>query len=185
MTTDNYDYSAYVGVGHNGAPEELLEVTKLAEATLAAQTKVEKLEGDLKTATQDYRSLAEKKLPEAMELLGMSSFTTTSDISIEVSEKIRASLAPENRPKAFTWLEENGYGGIIKSEVVVVFKRHQIDEAKKFADELRQKGYLANLERKIEPSTLTAFIKENLAQGKDIPLDIFGVFRQRIAKVEV
>ena len=43
----------------------------------------------------------------------------------------------------------------------------------------------ANLERKVEPMTLQAFIKEHLAAGKDIPLDIFGVYRQRIAKVEV
>ncbi len=182
---DPFDYTDYVGVGHNSAPDDLLEITKLAEAQFEAQKKVDKLTEELKDATTALRNIAEKQLPEAMDALGVTIFTTTSGIAVKVSEKIRASLAPEHRPAGFAWLEENGYGAIIKSEVVVAFSRNEIEDAKQLVDALRVSRRLANLERKVEPSTLTAFIKEQLAQGKDIPLNIFGVYRQRVAKVEV
>lgn len=184
MADAKYDYSDYVGIGHN-SENELSEVSLLAQAQHEAQIKVDRLEVELKEATEELRVIAEKKLPEKMELLGLSTFSTNTGLSIKVSEKIRASLAVENRPKGFAWLEEKGFGGMIKSQVVVAYKRDQLDVANKFVDELRSQGKLANLERKVEPATLTAFIKEQLTKGEEVPLEIFGVFRQRIAKVEV
>lgn len=179
-----YDYSEYADVGHNH-PDDLHELTKLAEAQRAAEASVEKLEEELKSAKEVLKNIAEKQLPQKMEEVGLTTFETSSGISVEISEKIRASLAPENRPKAYAWLEENGFGGMIKSNVVVNFGRNEITEAATLVEQLRLSNRLANLERKVEPMTLTAFVSEQLTQGKDIPLDIFGVFRQRIAKIEV
>lgn len=184
MVESNYDYSAFMGVGHN-SENELTEVSRLADAQYMAEQKVEQIEEDLKKAKEELRVIAEKKLPEKMELLGLTTFSTRKGVHVKISEKIRASLAVENRPKGFAWLEENGFGGMIKSQVVVPYKRDKLDEANKFVDSLRTEGRVANLERKVEPATLTAFVKEQLAQGKELPLEVFGVFRQRIAKVEV
>ena len=180
---NNFDYSTYVGVGHNSA-DELSNVARLAEAQNKAQENVNRLEEELKAAKEELRKYAEKLLPEEMEKLGLSTYNTTSGISVSVKEQIRATLSPENRPKGFAWLEEHGFGGLIKSNVVVPFKRNEIEEANKLVEKLGEEGKLANLERKVEAQTLMAFVREQLAQGKDIPIDVFGVFRQRIAKVE-
>lgn len=174
------DYSQYIGVGHNNSPE----ITLLAETQLKLQEKVEKLEEDLKKAKENLREYSEKLLPEKMEELGFTEFTTSSGISVQVKEVIRASLSVENRPKGHRWLEENGFGGIIKSTVIVPYNRDEIQQANALVEELKLRQRLAGLERKVEPMTLVAFIKEQLAQGKDIPLDIFGVLRQRVAKIE-
>lgn len=179
-----YDYSAFVGVGHNSG-NELSEIAQLAESQHAAQVKVEKLETELEIAQKELRNISEKLLPDKMEALGLSDYSTTTGIHVVISEKIRASLAVENRPKGFAWLEENGFGGMIKTTVVSAFGRQQLEKASALADKLREEGYLTNMERKVEPATLTAFVKEQLTQGKELPLDVFGVFRQRIAKVEV
>lgn len=184
MTDAKYDYSAFVGVGHN-SENELTELSKLAEAQHAAEVKVDRIEADLKIAQEELRVIAEKKIPEKMEALGLSTYSTNTGIHVKIAEKIRASLAVENRPKGYAWLEENGFGGMIKSQAVIAFKRDQLEEANEFVDALRKAGKLANLERKVEPATLTAFVKEQLSQGKELPLEVFGVFRQRIAKVEV
>ena len=37
----------------------------------------------------------------------------------------------------------------------------------------------------VHPSTLAAFVREKLREGEELPLDLFGVHRQRIAKIEV
>ncbi len=183
MSTSDYDYSAYAGTGHNS--KDFPEITKLAEAQHAAQVKVENLGNLLHEAKEELRDIAERKLPAKMDELGLSEYKTTSGVFVQVKEKIRASLAVENRPKGFAWLEENGFGGMIKSSVVVGFKRDQLPEANELVDSLRSEGKLANLERKVEPATLTAFVKEQLMLGKDIPLEVFGVFRQRESIVEL
>jgi hypothetical protein len=69
--------------------------------------------------------------------------------------------------------------------VVVAFGRKQIEEAQELVDKLRALGKLANLEKNVHHSTLDAFIREQLAEGKDIPLDIFSVDRNRVAKVTI
>lgn len=180
----DYDYSAFVGVGHNSV-NELSEIALLAEAQFAAQQLVDKLELDLKAAENALKEISEKKLPEKMDALGLSTYSTTSGINVKVSEKIRASLAVENRAKGYAWLEANGFGGIIKSAVMVAYRKDQLNEANEFVEDLRKQGKVVNLERKVEPSTLTAFVKERLTNGEELPLEVFGVFRQRIAKVEI
>lgn len=185
MITPNYDYSNFVGaIGHN-SENELSEVSQLATQQFELEKKVERIENELEQAKKELAEVAEKKLPEKMELLGLSNFSTSGGIHVKISEKIRASLGVENRPKGHAWLEANGFGGMIKSSVVVAFKRDQLETANLLVDRLRTEGLLTNLERKVEPATLTAFAKEQLSKGNELPLDIFGVFRQRIAKVEV
>ncbi len=179
------DYSAYIGIGHNSSPDELLEVTKLAEEQHAIQDKIAILENGLKLAQIELKNVAENRLPEAMEKLGLSTFTTASGISVEVNEKIRCSLPTENRPKGIAWLEEQKLDPIIKSEVVVAFGRNQLEEAKTLLAQLRADNKIANLERTVHHSTLDSVLRERLANGQDVPQDIFGVYRQRVAKVEV
>lgn len=178
------DYAAFVGMGHNSA-NDMSEITKLAEAQYAAQQKVDALKIDLKAAEEDLRKYSDKLLPTKMDELGIATFETSSGISVEVKEDIRVSVPPENRPKAWDWMEKGGYGALIKSTVITAFERDEIKEANALVEKLRKDNRVANLERKIEPMTLLSFVKEHLAKGKDIPLDIFKVYRQRVAKVEV
>lgn len=178
------DYSAYATSGHN-QPEEIEEITRLAEAQHKAALRVEVLEAELADAKEDYRDISERQLPEKMDTLGLPMFETATGISVKIKEKVRGSLNAENRPKGHAWLEANGFGGMIKSNVVVPFKRDQIDEANELVSRLQKENRQSVLERKVEASTLAAFIREQLAAGKDIPLDTFSVFRQRVAEVEV
>lgn len=182
MTTS--DYSAFVGIGHN-QPGELLEIAKLAEAQHAAQQRVDLLEINLKDAKEELRKLAEQQLPEAMENAGISEYTTTTGISVEVKEKVRGSLPAENKAKGFAWLEEKGFGGLIESKVVVPFGRDELSEANALCERLQKECRIAVVDRSVHHARLDGFIREQLTQGKDIPLDIFGVYRQRVAKVEV
>lgn len=183
-TPKDTDYSAYVGVGHN-RPSDMVELSKLVEKTYDAQVKVEKLEADLKEAKEELRQLSEKRLPEKMDEIGVADYTTSTGIYVEVREKVRGSLPVENKSKGFDWLEKNGYEGLIEMEVVVPYKRGELSKAQELVKELNEGDRIASLERNVHHARLDGFIREQLAQGKDIPLDIFGVYRQRVAKVEV
>lgn len=178
----DYDYSAYVGMGHN---QDMSDIVRLAEEQLAAEIEVSRLESELERAKETLRQLAEKTLPEKMEEIGVSEYTTTTGISIQVKEKIRGSLPVENKDKGYKWLEDNGFGGLIETEVVVPFRRGELEKANALVKELQKdKKQISSLERNVHHARLDGFIREQLSLGKDIPLNIFGVYRQRIAKVE-
>lgn len=179
------DYSAYANIGHNSDPDKLLTITKLAEEQFAAQQNVDSLTNSLKIATEELRKIAEQKLPEAMEEAGVNKFTTTKGIHIEVKEKVRASLPKEQQVTGYDWMEKNGLGAAIESEVIVSFQRDEIDEAKEFVRFLRDQNRIANFERSVHHSRLNSILCERLANGEDVPLEIFSVYRQRVAKVEI
>lgn len=179
------DYSAYANIGHNSAQSLKAEIVELAQEQLKAERKIEKIEEDLKAAKEDLRIISEDKLPEAMDNLGIPEFTTADGIKIQIKETVRASISIERRPQATQWLEDNNYGGLLKTEVVTAFGRDELEAARKLETILRNQGMLTNLERTVHSSTLASFVREQLANGKDIPLDLFGVLRTRASKIKV
>jgi hypothetical protein len=178
------DYSAYIGLGHNSQPHDLAEITKLAEKQFEIEKRIAELESQLEKAKAELKTVAENQLPEAMEQVGLGDYTTTTGIYVKVAEEIRASLAAKNRPKGFDWLEKNNAGGVIKSKVIIEFPRSKLTVANELVQKLRNENLPANLERKVEFQTLQCLIKDKLSNGEEVPLDIFSVHRQRVAKVK-
>jgi hypothetical protein len=181
----NHDYSAYTGIGHNSAASLKGEIVELAHKQLAQERVVERLEEDLKTAKEDLRQIVEHELPEKMSELGIPKFETEDGLKIEVKEVVNASISEERRESANKWLDDNGYGGLLKSEVIASFGRDEIEEAKELVENLTEQGYTSVFKRAVHPQTLKAFVREHLSKGKDIPFDVFGVNRFMQSKITI
>lgn len=179
--SDEYNYAP---AGHN-QPKELPEITKLAEKQHKLQKEVTSLEDGLKSKEAELKQVQEYQLPDAMANAGLSTYGTETGIKVKIEDKVQASLKVENRPAGFAWLEDNGYGHLIKTKVVINFDRGELEDANDLVADLRKEGHVANIERKVEPMTLMSFIKEQLELGRDIPLEIFSVYKHRSAKVKV
>lgn len=179
--SNGYDYAPE---GHN-QPKDLPEITKLAHKQHGLECEIDVLEETSKDLKDALKQIQEFQLPAAMENAGISSYATQDGIKVKIEDKVQASLKVENRPKGFAWLEDNGYGHLIKTKVVINFDRGEMDEANDLVNDLRKEGFVANVERKVEPMTLMSFIKEQLELGRDIPLEIFSVYKHRSAKVKV
>jgi hypothetical protein len=177
------DYSAFMG-GHN-SQAAIEEITLLAQRQLGLELKVEQVEEQLKAAKNELREISEKILPEKMDQLGLPEFRTKDGIFVKIKEEIKASVSVERRNPVNDWLDKNGFGGLIKSEVVTAFGRDEIEEAKKLVDKLKAEGKISELERTVNFQTLQFFVREQLAKGADLPLDLFGVQRMRISKIKV
>jgi hypothetical protein len=152
-------------------------------ALKAAETAVVMAETDLRKVQETLRQVQEHDLPEYMASLGLETFTTTDGLAVRVDEKIHASIG-DRKVVAYKWLIDNGHGGLIKRTVEVAFNVDQAEQAEALVCELvgQYAGVRQNM--KVEAATLTAFVKEQLEKGEDIPHDIFGVFEQRIARIE-
>lgn len=149
----------------------------------AAAEQVAAAEGDLKSAKAQFKFLSEVVIPGLLDDVGLKSCETSSGKKVKVQENIRASIPAEKELDAFAWLEENGHGSVIKNQIIIALERGEDDLSNAVADALNDLGVNFDRKRGVHPMTLGALIKELLEEGVPVPLDLFGAFRQRVAKV--
>ena len=96
---------------------------------------------------------------------------------VSIKEEVDAKISEGNRADAMNWLTDHGFGGIIKTEVSVLFGAGEHDRALELTSELNEHGYSgAQMAETVHPSTLKAFVKEQLAAGTALPFDLLGIF---------
>jgi hypothetical protein len=179
QTPDYSDFRA--GAGDN----ILASIAQTAREQLEAEAKVARLEDELKSAQASLRNIQEHVLPRLMEQAEQSEVTTAEGIKVEVKEVLRGSIPEASQQQAFAWLETNNAGALIKREVTIEFGKGEEAWAAKFMADLskRKRPVRSKAKKRVHPQTLLAFLREQLEAGNDIPLELFGVFRQRFAKI--
>tara|TARA_Y100000310_G_scaffold160698_2_gene160480 strand:+ start:3547 stop:4116 length:570 start_codon:yes stop_codon:yes gene_type:complete len=165
---------------------ELAMLSQLADDQRQAELELAMAEEATAAAKETLAAIAEHRLPELMEQLGMASFTTQSGLSITISEKLRATLPKVRNEQGVEWLEENGHGGSVKRTFVIRFNKGDEAWARKFQRDLnqRKKPVDSVIEQKVEPSTLRALLRRDLEAGVDVPDDIFSIHRQKVSSVK-
>lgn len=176
------EYLDYVQPTTSGG--ELTQLTQLAEQQASAQAKVSDLEAQLNKAREELRDIAERQVPELMDQIGVSEFKTATGLKIKIDETIRASIPKAKAPLAFAWLKQNGHAAMIKRVVSVAFGKGEDERAEALREKLAS-DFPVEDNASVHPSTLAAFVREKLREGEEVPLDLFGVHRQRVSKIEV
>lgn len=175
-------------------PDEVVEsnnlvktLTDLAQEQVAAEALVASLEQQLADAKEKLREIREGRLPAVMDEIDLGSYSTKGGIEIEIKEAIRGSIPKATESEAFQWLEDNDNANLIKRQFVIEFGKDEEKWANKFeADLKKRKRQLAVARKKaVNPQTLQAFVRTKLSEGVDFPMKLFGVYRQRFAKVTV
>lgn len=152
----------------------LNEMMSLAEAMADASDEVEIALRNLDIAKEHLRLIREETIPFAMQELGLTEMKLTDGRKLSVKQDVYASIPVSSKSEAYMWLDTNGFGGLIKVDVKIAYGKGGIGEAKELFSELAERGLGVELSENIHAQTLKAFIREQLANGSDIPLDIFG-----------
>ena len=126
-----------------------------------------------------YRRYERELVPDAMDALGMRALTTDSGVQVNVNDDI----SKDNMPQAYEWLRTNNHGDIIKNQVQVTFNRNQDNLAGDFYANAMQKGLDVERKERVHPSTLKAWVREMRTKGVAVPMETFGVYEGRIAKM--
>jgi hypothetical protein len=148
---------------------------------------IAELENNLSVAKENLRRIVEQDLPEAMDEVGMTSFTMEDGSKIKVSSFYSASISEERKDEAFSWLKEHNFDGMIKAEVKVNFSKGEFEIAQEFLNFIRgfnQKNLNPDYKESVHWQTLRAFVKEQIEGGHPLPLDTFGVFVGRKAELK-
>jgi hypothetical protein len=122
-------------------------------------------------------------IPTIMDELGMSEFKLKDGSVISVKNDVKCGITEEHKEEAFTWLAEKGFDGIVKTKVMTEFGKGEMERAKAALRILMEAGFGAIIDRNIHHMTLKSFVKERLEKGDNIPIETFGIFEFKQAKV--
>lgn len=170
----------------------LAQLTMLANAMVAKEREIEERELALLASKADLRAISEEHIPGLMMEIGVKALTLEDGTSVTVKNDVSASIPAERKEEAFKWLEDNGFGGLIKTEVLVVFGREELEKAVEFYNGLIEQGLQPELKRAVHWQTLNAFLREqiekmpqNIEEQKPVvPLETFGARPITIAKLK-
>lgn len=154
---------------------------------------VDQLRGELDEKTEALKRVMENELPDLMEQAGFSEYVTSDGLKVQVTETIRANISKDRQEPAFQWLKDNGAVSLIEPSIIVRLpKGVPTDECERMANAVGSvleqenrtgQAYPYALEHKVHASTLSAWVREKLRQGVELPHELLGIFRQRAAKI--
>jgi hypothetical protein len=175
------DHERYAGVSssHDG----IVRLTTLVRALRDAENEVRRAEENLQGAQFRERELAEQQIPDLMEELGVDDITVDG-VTYAVDDKLRHSIPKGRKEECLTWLIANGHEASLKDQISVRFDRGELEDADRLVAELAARKLDVGRQLKIEPSTLSSILNTRLEQGEEVPLDMFGAWRQRRVRVK-
>lgn len=162
-------------------------IAKLAQRHLDLDRDIADLEARVGEKKGERNRLATQDLPDLMAELGMAAFTLSDGSGITVESFVSASVSQENRNRdaAFQWCIDNGHGDIIKNILAIELGRDSGEEVEKLRNLLAIHDHEDDVKqvKTIHASTLKAFLKERIAAGDEVPLDLFKAFVGQVAKI--
>ena len=154
----------------------LKEMADLCAEQASLQEEMRQLEEQLKAKSNAVLKLSREIIPAKMQELGLESLTLKDGSSVKVKQLVQASIPVPRREEAFKWLRDNGHGDLIKNQVSATFGKGEDQSANEFIDNINSLGYEHIQKVWVEPMTLKAFVREQIAEGTELPMDTFGVF---------
>jgi hypothetical protein len=173
------------------AQDKLDRVMQLARLQVEQQLAVSKAESALEKAEAALRQTSENDLPLAMAEAHMSDFTLDTGEGIEIEKQIFAGIPKDRATEAFEWFVQEGHEDLIKHEIKITLPKGTTDvverikrSLKKFNDELpSKKKFKMDDKETVHYQTLQKFVRDAEAAERELPEELLGVYRRRVAKL--
>ena len=168
----NFEDDAKINISNNN----LDEVSQLCQELSNLENDIKSYEETVKDLKKKADKLSMEVIPEKMTELGLKSVELNDGSKLKIAEFIQARISDENKEAAFSWLRENGHGDLIKHNLSASFGRGEDDKAQNFKKRAEDIGLDLMEKEWVEPMTLKAFAKEQIAKGSGIPMDTFAIY---------
>jgi len=146
------------------------------------EEKIEDSENHLKNLKSQKHSLAAEQIPMLMDEMGVDRIDVDG-LTVSTKLQVHASIPVARREEAYTWLRGNNLDSIIKNDVTVSFGKGEDNIAGDVVGLLQEKGFDPKTKTHVHASTLKAFVKERITDGKPIDLDLFGAYSMNTAEI--
>lgn len=168
--------------------EELAELSELIALWDANEAHLASLAEAVKSAEATKTKIETELIPALMTEAGnIEEFALADGRKVTVREELYASISKANEEAAFAWLEAQGHGAVIKDALTVALGRgptaaERAQALVAFIEGLGVDEWTRK--RGVHPQTLQALLREQLAEGVEVPKATFGVFQQRRAEIK-
>ena len=164
---------------------DVKDVAKLCEQYAQTEKAIDQADQLKKELTDMKEKLSYELIPQAMQELGLQTLQLKTGEKIQIKPLLRVTPKVEDRPVVYQWLRDNGFGDLVKNIISASFGKGEDAKAENFKKEVEKLGLLPKQEEKVEPSTLRAFVNEQVVEkGRDdLPLDKFGAFIGQQTKI--
>ena len=108
--------------------------------------------------------------------LGLNSFTLSDGSKLDVKTFYRGNIAKDRQEEAHDWLRDHNHADLIKNDVICSFGKGEDHDALVLMGKLSDIGVDYENKKHVHASTLKAFVREQIAEGVDIPMETFGIF---------
>ena len=152
------------------------DIAEKCNKLLDLQKQMKKCQDNLKNLEEQERLLSEQEIPNLMQQAGISMLKLADGSSVEVKPFYAAKIPMSKVDEAFSWLSDNGHGDLIKNQVSLTFGKSEDNVANSLVEDLKNKGHNVSQKKKVEPMTLKGFVREQIQNGHNLPMDLFGVY---------
>ena len=162
-----HDLSDLINLDANRSPPEdkLERLRSLGATAMQIKIEVEQLEKQRKAQQAKLNQLLNKDLPALFEEaqvdnIGLSDYNVDMILMNYYHANIAADWPEEQREAAFSLIEKEGAGDLIRYVVSVSFNKDEYQAAKKLQEDLTRMGIVPTVQKTIPWKTLTAWLKE-------------------------
>lgn len=118
--------------------------------------------------------LLEETIPSIFQELEISEIKLEDGRKVSVKQDLYSALSEADKPKAYAWLDEHGYGGLIKTTLNVKYGKGDKEEAEELYEELVASGADVTMKEDVHHQTMKSFLNERVKEADpDFPLDVF------------
>ncbi len=176
---DMFDESTALSSVDTGTGKQL---SQLVQNLRNVENQIEDAENHVKALKQEKHRLSVENIPALMDEMGVERLDVDG-LTVERKMIVSASIPKDRKDEAYSWLRENGCDDIIKNDVTCSFGKGQDNSAKNVIAILQDAGFDPATKAHVHPSTLKAFVRERVTDGKPIDLDMFGAFISNAAQL--
>lgn len=163
--------------------ERLGRLANLCKTLQEIVTEIERTEDQLKSLEKLARDYSDHLIPQAMSEIGMNNFTLNDGTRVSSVPFYNVSINKENEEKAFYWLDQHGFGDLVKSQVVTNFGRTERADRLAFCQYLQTQQLAFSAKDTVHPQTLRAWAREQLEKGKALPPELFNTYVGQTTKL--
>jgi hypothetical protein len=165
--------------------DKLKYLTTLIEKLGSKKTELKEAEEVVERITEEIRHLSGVVIPGIFDELGVKKITLQNGKEVKIHSEWVGSISKDNSLAAYSWLEDNGHGSIIKKTIDIGLKKGESETAKKIREWLiHEKIFSFKEGSSVHHSTLKSFINEQKEKGSDLPDELFGTFQVKETKVK-
>lgn len=175
--TDNEDDVGFFDEAdtEEGAEKFKAQITNLAREARVIEGEIATLQDKIKDLGRRKTEIETQKLPDLLKQAGVREITTLEGLKV-ATKFVVGSIPAEKKEEAYDWLDNHGHSDIIKRSVSLQFSKGDTAQAERAKEELRKLGFDPQSKMDIHPQTFMAFVREQVNNGKMLPLAQWGVW---------